>query len=57
MSQPTDKQMQEIVLAINRTMGFREDKNPKKTVWELLKYLAVFSRKTKPIKRRPVDFR
>lgn len=50
MSQPTDKQMKEIILAINRIMGFDADKNPKKTVWELLKYLAVFSRKENPLK-------
>lgn len=44
MSRPTEKQTKEIVLAINRIMGYRENKNPKKTVWKLLKHLAVFSR-------------
>lgn len=44
MSRPTEKQAKEIVSAINKIMGFNEGKYPKKTVWKLLKYLAVFSK-------------
>lgn len=46
----TSQQIKEMTLAINRIMGFKENKNPKKTVWKLLKHLAVFSRKERPLK-------
>lgn len=51
MTKPTDTQVKEMVLAINRIMGFKDEANPKKTVWKLLKHLAVYSREEKKRQR------
>ncbi|MGB8193105.1 MAG: hypothetical protein WCF67_14350 [Chitinophagaceae bacterium] len=45
MSYLPERETREIILAINRILGYPDNKNPKKFVFKLLVHLAVLSKK------------